>query len=207
MIRRPPRSTLFPYTTLFRSADDAPPQNHQPSCSQSPLRLIHRRSLRRFPPSGSPRHLRSHHPTGMHPVHVPASDSPSDRITYHLYQAIFRHIHIEDRSRVDTRGYGHRDSGWHICLDQTGNDIHRWSLRCDYQMDTCRTCKLGQTHDSILHFAVCYHHQISKLVDNNHDLRQLLQVFVTLFRACHCLYLFVIALQIQIGRASCRERV
>src|SRR2546430_13248681 len=24
MIRRPPRSTLFPYTTLFRSHDDAP---------------------------------------------------------------------------------------------------------------------------------------------------------------------------------------
>src|SRR3712207_8146934 len=24
MIRRPPRSTLFPYTTLFRSRDDAP---------------------------------------------------------------------------------------------------------------------------------------------------------------------------------------
>src|SRR5207245_7359490 len=25
MIRRPPRSTLFPYTTLFRSSDDCPP--------------------------------------------------------------------------------------------------------------------------------------------------------------------------------------
>src|SRR2546422_7885954 len=25
MIRRPPRSTLFPYTTLFRSRPDAPP--------------------------------------------------------------------------------------------------------------------------------------------------------------------------------------
>src|SRR3712207_6873438 len=25
MIRRPPRSTLFPYTTLFRSIHDAPP--------------------------------------------------------------------------------------------------------------------------------------------------------------------------------------
>src|SRR2546422_10662060 len=25
MIRRPPRSTLFPYTTLFRSREDAPP--------------------------------------------------------------------------------------------------------------------------------------------------------------------------------------
>src|SRR5260221_9666146 len=28
MIRRPPRSTLFPYTTLFRSQDD-PQANHQ----------------------------------------------------------------------------------------------------------------------------------------------------------------------------------
>src|SRR6266542_5329001 len=27
MIRRPPRSTLFPYTTLFRSRYDMPPQN------------------------------------------------------------------------------------------------------------------------------------------------------------------------------------
>src|SRR2546430_5398821 len=30
MIRRPPRSTLFPYTTLFRSASALPPG---PSCS------------------------------------------------------------------------------------------------------------------------------------------------------------------------------
>src|SRR5690554_7499551 len=28
MIRRPPRSTLFPYTTLFRSADDFPGVPH-----------------------------------------------------------------------------------------------------------------------------------------------------------------------------------
>src|SRR5258708_9880267 len=27
MIRRPPRSTLFPYTTLFRSIDDLPTEN------------------------------------------------------------------------------------------------------------------------------------------------------------------------------------
>src|SRR3712207_9552933 len=29
MIRRPPRSTLFPYTTLFRSAGDAQPAGHR----------------------------------------------------------------------------------------------------------------------------------------------------------------------------------
>src|SRR2546430_12748547 len=30
MIRRPPRSTLFPYTTLFRSPHTAPPSGYAP---------------------------------------------------------------------------------------------------------------------------------------------------------------------------------
>src|SRR2546427_2767473 len=30
MIRRPPRSTLFPYTTLFRSADEVRAPDHRP---------------------------------------------------------------------------------------------------------------------------------------------------------------------------------
>src|SRR3712207_8449860 len=36
MIRRPPRSTLFPYTTLFRSARSTPVAR-QPSCRNSTL--------------------------------------------------------------------------------------------------------------------------------------------------------------------------
>src|SRR5688572_31102318 len=32
MIRRPPRSTLFPYTTLFRSVGDDRRQRHQAVC-------------------------------------------------------------------------------------------------------------------------------------------------------------------------------
>src|SRR5438128_3137396 len=35
MIRRPPRSTLFPYTTLFRSYQEAPLR----PCSQRPLSI------------------------------------------------------------------------------------------------------------------------------------------------------------------------
>src|SRR5260221_3920785 len=31
MIRRPPRSTLLPYTTLFRSQGDAPPDKQSPA--------------------------------------------------------------------------------------------------------------------------------------------------------------------------------
>src|SRR2546430_8360557 len=39
MIRRPPRSTLFPYTTLFRSDDQTSPRHdarHQPPCPRRP---------------------------------------------------------------------------------------------------------------------------------------------------------------------------
>src|SRR3712207_8166970 len=38
MIRRPPRSTLFPYTTLFRSAGAARP--HAPSATSRASRVI-----------------------------------------------------------------------------------------------------------------------------------------------------------------------
>src|SRR5438876_8440720 len=38
MIRRPPRSTLFPYTTLFRSPPGAPPEYGPLGCSPPVLR-------------------------------------------------------------------------------------------------------------------------------------------------------------------------
>src|SRR3989442_15555643 len=37
MIRRPPRSTLFPYTTLFRSRSTSPPP--RPACPRRPAAL------------------------------------------------------------------------------------------------------------------------------------------------------------------------
>src|SRR5256885_3704626 len=50
MIRRPPRSTLFPYTTLFRSSSTLPctsacvPTTHEISPAASPARRAARRS-------------------------------------------------------------------------------------------------------------------------------------------------------------------
>src|SRR3712207_7954940 len=45
MIRRPPRSTLFPYTTLFRSrptvAIDGGPRGHRPAIIQLPHNCAH----------------------------------------------------------------------------------------------------------------------------------------------------------------------
>src|SRR3712207_6998005 len=37
MIRRPPRSTLFPYTTLFRSTPDPGRDGHRPSSIVQPI--------------------------------------------------------------------------------------------------------------------------------------------------------------------------
>src|SRR5258708_7943578 len=55
MIRRPPRSTLFPYTTLFRSGPRPlagrrpalPPQRHDPNVDPRGRRLAQRRDRRR----------------------------------------------------------------------------------------------------------------------------------------------------------------
>src|SRR3712207_7034631 len=44
MIRRPPRSTLFPYTTLFRSP---PGGSHAPAFRRRPRRRVRRRRARR----------------------------------------------------------------------------------------------------------------------------------------------------------------
>src|SRR5258708_19553492 len=51
MIRRPPRSTLFPYTTLFRSGSSRPPASSPDpiSCSRSAC------TIRRVPTNGSAR--------------------------------------------------------------------------------------------------------------------------------------------------------
>src|SRR2546422_1305940 len=66
MIRRPPRSTLFPYTTLFRSRwrapAAAPPPPPAPSCRRRPPAAHSgsssppaRRRRRARPPPGAPR--------------------------------------------------------------------------------------------------------------------------------------------------------
>src|SRR5438874_9190282 len=51
MILRPPRSTLFPYTTLFRSRRNYPPGQHgqaRPKFSEYSIQLREKQKLRRI---------------------------------------------------------------------------------------------------------------------------------------------------------------
>src|SRR3712207_9585189 len=45
MIRRPPRSTLFPYTTLFRSSQGDQPFCFPQACPDFMLKVLHPRKL------------------------------------------------------------------------------------------------------------------------------------------------------------------
>src|SRR5258708_10693637 len=57
MIRRPPRSTLFPYTTLFRSVCDRAPSLASVPSSTAPVRMAHSRSEEHTSELQSPDHL------------------------------------------------------------------------------------------------------------------------------------------------------
>src|SRR2546425_9359984 len=60
MIRRPPRSTLFPYTTLFRSQENYDQQRHEENSQDGEtVREVHDALSSRVPPE------QSHHPANF----------------------------------------------------------------------------------------------------------------------------------------------
>src|SRR5690349_23935573 len=63
MIRRPPRSTLFPYTTLFRSASNGPsaPAGRRKSCTHRGTRSWPRWESASTPPDRKSTRLNSSH--------------------------------------------------------------------------------------------------------------------------------------------------
>src|SRR5438067_9613127 len=71
MIPRPPRSTLFPYTTLFRSQIWLPPE---PVQQPDPLDALDHQA---HAPVGDPGELVDH-PHGSHPVEVRSEEHTSE---------------------------------------------------------------------------------------------------------------------------------
>src|SRR2546426_6212084 len=78
MIRRPPRSTLFPYTTLFRSGVMLPcvvERTATRSATGSPSSLLHQRSQRRSSPEPP-----STHPSVRSEEHTSELQSPCNLV-------------------------------------------------------------------------------------------------------------------------------
>src|SRR3712207_8762062 len=77
MIRRPPRSTLFPYTTLFRSRDASP---NRPALD----RAVRAAALLRSTPRPQAEGSSLNNASSRHPVPVPRSRSRSEEHTSEL---------------------------------------------------------------------------------------------------------------------------
>src|SRR5690625_6515148 len=71
LIRRPPRSTLFPYTTLFRSGADRGDHRSGPALHRGRRRRLPRVSLRLA--GGDPRRIQDRKSTRLNSSHVAIS--------------------------------------------------------------------------------------------------------------------------------------
>src|SRR5438270_2481351 len=98
MIRRPPRSTLFPYTTLFRSPET--PATAAGSADSQPCRFVH--LLSEFPRriDRKSTRLNSSHSQISYAVFCLKKKKKKDKFQYtltphdvHLHQLIHTHIH------------------------------------------------------------------------------------------------------------------
>ena len=83
-----------------------------------------------------------------------------------------RAVRVEDGSRVHLGGkaesYARRD----VCLDQAGDDIDRWPLRRQHQVNSDRACHLRQARDRFFDVGTIQHHQVGQLVDDDDDVGQ-----------------------------------
>src|SRR5690349_23673954 len=101
MTRRPPRSTLFPYTTLFRSRTDPGRTAHGPSGDRLRPRAHHHRRAHRRPPAPAGARRRDRKSTRLNSSHVEISyavfclkKKKKNQITTYSKHTPTIHIHI-----------------------------------------------------------------------------------------------------------------
>src|SRR5215216_168773 len=97
MIRRPPRSTLFPYTTLFRSGDVAGPVPH---VDHGAAGLAHVHLERDELAVGHPEELEVERPLAHA---VGANDAPADLVEVGRNVAIDPEMHVRAADRLEHR--------------------------------------------------------------------------------------------------------
>src|SRR5690606_13017648 len=76
---------------------------------------------------------------------------------------------IKDGARIDFGKYPERQSCREIGLNCSGNNIYRWPLRSDNQVNTYRTRQLSQPGNRCFHLLTRCHHKVCKLIDDQHN--------------------------------------
>ena len=79
-------------------------------------------------------------------------------------QCLCPHL-IENRARIHLRRNLKRDTARNVGLDEAGDDIDRWALRRQDQMNARRAGLLRQPCDQLLDLLADDHHEIGELID------------------------------------------
>jgi len=88
-------------------------------------------------------------------------------------QQLFRPRLINNRARIDFGGDFKRDTRGEVGFDESGDDVNGRPLRGQNQVNAGCACHLGEPRQRFFHIPRCHHHQISELIDHDHDIGKL----------------------------------
>ena len=96
-----------------------------------------------------------------------------DRLVEHVAAAeqVLGAGRVQDGAAVDAGGHGEGDAARDVGLDQAGDDLDRWPLGGDHEVDAGRPRQLGDAGDRRLDLVGADHHQVGQLVDDDDDVR------------------------------------
>src|SRR5690606_7067687 len=107
-------------------------------------------------------HFRSVYKSALYPYQVASRSkqhvSPADQLV--------GTSGVEDGPRIYFGEYPESQTGREIGLNGAGDDIYRWTLRSNDQVDAYGTCQLCQAGDRRFHFFSGGHHEVCEFVDN-----------------------------------------
>src|SRR5207237_3532642 len=82
---------------------------------------------------------------------------------------------VEDDARVDAGADGECDPGGDVGFDQAGDDVGGGALRGDQQVNPYGAGELGDATNQFFDLPRRHHHQVSELIDDDHDVGQRIQ--------------------------------
>jgi hypothetical protein len=86
-----------------------------------------------------------------------------------LADQTFRTGLVEDDSAVGETVDGIRHAGGNVGLDDTSDDVHRWPLRGQDEMDSDGASLLRQDRQGRLDFGLHCHHEVRQLIDDHNN--------------------------------------
>ena len=94
-------------------------------------------------------------------------------------------VGVEDGPRVNFGGQAEADSGWHVGLDEAGDDVDRGALRGQDEMNADGASHLRKAGDGLLDVGAVEHHQVGQLVDDDDDVGKRLVVLLVVEERGH----------------------